>query len=539
MSIQEVKVPDIGGSEDVEVIELCVGPGDRIEVDDSILVLESDKATMEVPAPMAGTIKEMRVAVGDKVSEGALVLLLETETDAPPASPEAPAPASETEAEPPVAPKPAAADAVEHVVVAVPDIGSDSATVIELCVAVGDEVDVDDSLVVLESDKATMEVPSTAKGKVTKVLLNLEDKVGEGVAIVELASVAQSSASAVSETVQTAPPVTTAPSGAVIPQAASAKSAAPTEAASALDGEERRVHAGPAVRKLAREFGVELHQVTGSGPRSRILKEDVQNFVKQSLKSVGATSRGVGSGIPEVKLPDFSQFGEISRRPMSKIHKVTADNMHKAWLNVPHVTQFEEADITDLETFRKANKGLADVKGVKLTPMPFLLKACAYAIRALPQFNVSLDMDKQEVIEKSYVHIGLAVDTPSGLVVPVIRDVDKKGIWELAEETVALAQKAKDKKLMPAEMQGGCFTISSLGGLGGTAFTPIVNTPEVAILGVSKASMKPVWDGSQFAPRLMLPLSLSYDHRAINGADAARFTTLLAQLLGDIRHMLL
>jgi len=302
------------------------------------------------------------------------------------------------------------------------------------------------------------------------------------------------------------------------------------------------VHAGPAVRKLARELGVDLARVKGSGPKSRIIKDDVHGYVKAQLQQAqqGAVVPGAGtSGIPGVKLPDFSQFGEVEREGMSRMMSVTALNMHRSWLNVPHVTQFEDADISDMEDFRKSLKALGEKKGVKMTPLPFMLKACAAALAELPQFNVALDMDRKEVVHKKYIHIGIAVDTPHGLMVPVIRNVDQKGLWELAAESAELASKARDKKLKPAEMQGACFTITSLGGIGGTAFTPIVNTPEVAILGVSKAAMKPVWDGTAFQPRLMLPLSLSYDHRAVNGADAARFTSALARLMGDIRTLLL
>jgi pyruvate dehydrogenase E2 component (dihydrolipoamide acetyltransferase) len=300
------------------------------------------------------------------------------------------------------------------------------------------------------------------------------------------------------------------------------------------------VHAGPAVRKLARELGADLTRVKGSGPKGRIVKDDVHAYVKSQLQQAQQGSGvATGSGIPGVKLPDFSQFGEIEREGMSRMMAATATNMQRSWLNVPHVTQFDDADITEMEDFRKAQKAAGEKRGVKMTPLPFLLKACAAALAELPQFNVSLDMERKEVVRKKYIHIGIAVDTPHGLMVPVIRDVDQKGLWELAAESAELAQKARDKQLKPAEMQGACFTITSLGGIGGTAFTPIVNTPEVAILGVSKASMKPVWDGKEFLPRLMLPLSLSYDHRAVNGADAARFTNLLTQLLGDIRTLLL
>ncbi|RMF17426.1 MAG: dihydrolipoyllysine-residue acetyltransferase [Gammaproteobacteria bacterium] len=562
MSTIEVTVPDIGGSTDVEVIEVLVQPGDVIAEEDSIIVLESDKATMEVPSPQAGTVKEVKVKVGDTVNEGDLVLLLEAGETA--SSGDAPVVAEEDASgagSKPVAaaaPAPAAgsgeavAGGTRIETVTVPDIGgSTDVPVIELCVQPGDVVAEEDSLIVLESDKATMEVPSPVAGKIVKLLVNVDDKVNEGTPIAEIEVQGAGTSAAVAAPAEHATPAAApapqaaAPaSGAAVASAASAP-AAPTasdaDKEAVANASAKKVHAGPAVRKLAREFGVDLTQVKGSGPRGRILKEDVQAFVKagmQKLQSGTAPVTG-GVGLPTVKLPDFSQFGKIERRAMTKIHQVTADNMSRSWLTVPHVTQFDEADITELEAFRKAQKAAAEKRGTKLTPLPFLLKACAYALKTLPQFNVSLDMEKREVIQKHYVHIGVAVDTPHGLMVPVIRDVDQKSLWELAEETLELAAKAKDKKIKPNEMQGGCFTISSLGSIGGTAFTPIVNTPEVAILGVSKASMKPVWNGKDFEPRLMLPLSLSYDHRAINGADAARFTALLGQLLGDIRNLLL
>ncbi len=558
MSIIEVTVPDIGGASDVEVIEVLVSPGDTVAEEDSIIVLESDKATMEVPSPHAGVVREVKVKVGDRVNEGDLVLVLETDaTTAGDSSqaqaqeePEAGTPASVPPSVPAEdKPAPAAAGEARVEVVRVPDIGgSKDVPVIELCVQPGDVVAEEDSLIVLESDKATMEVPSPVAGKVVRLLVNVDDKVNEGTPIAEIEVSGGAAAEPASAPASQAPAESPAPTAApaAVPAAAPA-SAAPAAPASDADKEAianasaRKVHAGPAVRKLAREFGVDLTQVKGSGPKGRILKEDVQAFVKAGMQKLqsGSAPVGAGMGLPTVKLPDFSQFGPIDRRAMSKIHQVTADNMARSWLTVPHVTQFDEADITDLEDFRKAQKAAAERRGTKLTPLPFLLKACAYALKALPQFNVSLDMEKHEIIQKHYIHIGVAVDTPHGLMVPVIRDVDTKSIWELAEETLDLAAKAKDKKLKPAEMQGGCFTISSLGSVGGTAFTPIVNTPEVAILGVSRAQVKPVWNGKEFVPRLMLPLSLSYDHRAVNGADAARFTTLLGELLGDIRKLLL
>ena len=546
MSKIDIKVPDIGGSTDVEVIELCVAAGDTVAVDDVVIVLESDKATMEIPASDAGDVLEMKLAVGDKVSEGDVILLIEsadTTTDD----------RSEPVADAKGAVETAAPDAqsiedktvaksVETTqprvdIVSVPDTGgSDKVTVVEVSIKVGDEVAEEDTLIVLESDKATMEIPSPYAGTVKQLLIKEGDTVGTGDPIAEVSIKGGKVVTVSEESEPQNKPAVSQPAAAA-PKADLAK---PEKVNAAIEpGIDHKVHAGPAVRKLAREFGVELSQVSGSGPKGRILKEDIQSFVKTRLKQGPVSAGTVGHGIPSVTLPDFSQFGPIERSPLSRIHKLTAENMHKSWLNVPHVTQFDDADITDMEAFRKAQKAVAESKGTKLTPLPFILKACAYAMNQYPQFNVSIDMDSHELIQKRYVNIGVAVDTPDGLVVPVIRDVDKKSLWQLAEECIELAGKAKDKKLKPAEMQGGCFTISSLGSVGGTAFTPIVNTPEVAILGLSKASIKPVWDGGEFKPRLMLPLSLSYDHRAVNGADAARFTTLLGVLLGDLRQLLL
>ncbi|WP_431686726.1 dihydrolipoyllysine-residue acetyltransferase [Hahella sp. NBU794] len=544
MSNIEVKVPDIGGASDVEVIEVCVKPGDEVNAEDSLIVLESDKATMDIPSPQAGKIAELKIKVGDKVSEGDLILLMAGEgaaeaSEPAPAQEEKPAPAPAQEPEPAApAAAPAASGGVQTI--PVPDIGgAEGVTVIEISVKEGDTVKVDDPILVLESDKATMEVPSPVAGVIKKLLIKANDSVNEGDAMAEIEVEGAAPAAAPAEQAP-APSKASAEPAKAAPASAPVSAPAQQESAPATSG---KVHAGPAVRRLAREFGVDLALVKGTGPKGRILKQDLQTFVKNGMQQLKAGAAGgavsSGAGLPTVKLPDFSQFGQIDRLPMSKIHQVTADNMARNWLVVPHVTQFDDADITDLEDFRKAQKTAGEKKGVKLTPLPFLLKACAYALETYPQFNVSLDMDKKEVIQKHYINIGVAVDTPAGLVVPVIRDVNKKSLWELAQECAEMAAKAKDRKLKPNEMQGGCFTISSLGSLGGTAFTPIVNTPEVAILGVSKAQMKPVYENGGFVPRLMLPLSLSYDHRAINGADAARFTSLLGELLGDIRKLLL
>lgn len=540
MSRVEVKVPDMGGAADAEVIELLVKPGDEVAAEDSLIVVESDKATVEIPSPRAGRVAEFQIRVGDRISEGTPILWLEAgEPDA------ALQTKTQSEPEPPVKEKPVSPPATTtgteslggaggSETLEVPDIGgSDDVSVIELCVGPGDRVSVDDPLIVLESDKATMEVPSTREGVVRELLVKEGDKVRQGTPMLVLEVSADSDHRGDRESVleevpaRPTPPPTAAPTGTGEQAEAQAVSA--------------RVHAGPSVRRMARELGVDLDGVKGSGPSGRILKEDLQAHIRSSMQQLaGGVATDSGAGLPRVRLPDFSQFGEVERDAMSRVHQLTAENMQRSWLNVPHVTQFDEADITDLENFRKSQKASADKRGLKLTPLPFLIKACAYALQAYPQFNVSLDMDNREIIRKRYIHIGIAVDTPNGLVVPVIRDVPAKGIWELARECAELAEKARERKLAPAEMQGGCFSISSLGSVGGTAFTPIVNTPEVAILGVSRSQFKPVYDGQGgFAPRLMLPLSLSYDHRAVNGADAARFTRLLSELLGDLRRLLL
>ncbi|MGC8120813.1 dihydrolipoyllysine-residue acetyltransferase [Marinobacter sp. VGCF2001] len=549
MSEQEIKVPDLGGADEVEIIEIIVSEGDSVEEEDPILTVESDKASVELPAPAAGKITKITVKVGDKVKEGDVIGMLSASGDAggsddaredtPEEAPEQTSDAKSEEAAP--APKQKKSGGSRTEVVKVPSLdGFDDVPVIEINVAEGDTVDAEDALVTVESDKATMEVPSPYAGKIGKILVKEGDKLSEGSDLLEMTiedegddeeedSAAGESPQADNQEHEPAPKESKQES-APQPQGSTYEPPSPGT----------KVHAGPAVRKLARELGADLTRVKGSGPKGRIIKDDVHAYVKSQLQQA-QQGGGVatGAGIPGVKLPDFSQFGEIEREGMSRMMAATATNMQRSWLNVPHVTQFDDADITEMEAFRKSQKAAGEKRGVKMTPLPFLLKACAAALAELPQFNVSLDMERKEVVRKKYIHIGIAVDTPNGLMVPVIRDVDQKGLWELAAESAELAQKARDKQLKPAEMQGACFTITSLGGIGGTAFTPIVNTPEVAILGVSRAAMKPVWDGKEFQPRLMLPLSLSYDHRAVNGADAARFTNLLTQLLGDIRTLLL
>ena len=526
MAIQTIKVPDIGGAEGVEVIEISVKVGDVIAENDSIVVLETDKASMEIPASVGGKVVAITVKVGDKVSEGSVLIDVEAEGSAQVAA--APAPAAPAAA--PVAAPAAAPAASAEVTIAVPDIGgAEGVEVIEISVKVGDEVAAGDSLIVLETDKASMEIPAEAAGKIVSIALKVGDKVSQGAVIGVLATSGGVSAPAVAPA---------APAPAKVEAAPVAAPAAPKAAAVEDVVQTGDVYAGPAVRKLARQLGVDLGKLSGSGPRSRLLKDDVRNYVKPIVVAA-QSGAAVGGGIPRVPAVDFAKFGEIETVKMSKIKKITADNMTRNWLNVPHVTQWDDADITDLEAFRNSMKAEAEKRGSKLTPLPFILKACAAALVAEPTFNVSLHHDGESIVQKKYVHIGIAVDTPNGLMVPVIRNVDKKGLWELTDEINAMAKKARDGKLMPADMQGGCFTISSLGASGGNGFTPIVNAPEVAILGVSRAQMKPVWNGKEFIPRNMLPLSLSYDHRAINGADAGRFFTYLTAVIADVRKLLL
>lgn len=574
MSIESIKVPDLGGADSVEVIEICVAVGDEIDIDDAVVVLESDKATMEVPSPMAGIVTAINVSDGDALSEGDALIDLEVRSGNVESDDTSPAESGETRQAQPAAveterpletakasvdPDPAAASdsattpdpaATSVAPVAVPDLGGPGqVAVIEVCVAPGEEVAEGDSLVVLESDKASMEVPSPRAGRVVSVTVREGDQVSTGQQILQLESVAAStdtvarsvpdaSKSGVGRSTSAATEPRESPKSSAIPtpaftppQPAKAAESAPAQNAPG------RIYAGPAVRKLAREMGVALDAISGTGPRGRITKDDLKAHVKSRLAEKIPVS--TGSGIPSVPTVDFAKFGEVRIEPMSKIHKITAESMHRSWLNVPHVTQFDEVDITELEDFRQSLKSEAQKRDIKLTPIPFLLKACATTLKAHPKFNASLHADGESIVYKQYVHIGMAVDTPLGLVVPVLRDADKKSVWELAAEVAELAQKAKDRKLSPAEMQGGCFTISSLGNIGGQGFTPIVNTPEVSILGVSRMAVKPVWDGSQFVPRKLLPLSLSYDHRVINGADAGRFFTFLNTLLSDIRRLVL
>ena len=566
MTHQTIVVPDIGGAEGAEVVELLVAVGDAIELEQSLIVLESDKASMEIPASHAGVVVELKMAVGDQLSEGDAILILDTSvvdsdgaetshqeassTDQSATSTDAELASSQSADEGNVVvatadPEGSASQAVSEQIVEVPDIGTDGdVEVVELCVSVGDMIGEGDSVVVLESDKASMEVPSPAEGEVLELLIAEGASVTQGAALIKL-SVKGGSLPAEAATSDAAPVVdsrdtatkTSPPRAAANPApevSAPAVSAQPSSSASADASD---LYVGPAVRKLAREFGVDLKAVKGSGPKGRIVKEDLHAYVSQRLADPSTRAVSVGSGIPEVAEIDFSKFGPVRHEERSRIDKVTATNMSKSWLNVPHVTQFDDADITDLEVFRSSLKAEAEQRGSKISPVPFIIKAVAIALNANPKLKSSLAEQGDVLVYKDYCHIGMAVDTPNGLVVPVIRDADKKSIWALSDEIRELAAKAKDKKLKPDEMQGAVFTVSSLGNIGGRGFTPIVNTPEVGILGVSKASTQPVWDGSSFQPRTMLPVSLSYDHRVVNGGDAGRFLTYLVALLADIRQL--
>ena len=556
-SVEAILLPDIGDFSEVEIIEILVAPGDRIEPDQSLLTLESDKATMEIPAPKGGLVREILVKIGDKVGKGAKILTLEsadeTLADAGIAAQTAaapPSPAATATAPSPMVPRTALASATVSVVV--PDIGDFAEVpVIEILIAPGDRVEVDQSLLTLESDKATMEIPSPNAGVVEQLAVKIGDKVGQGDLILTLRADAgavggQGSNPELTVPTQAGPEETAEPAGTVAQRAPG--EAEPRQAPVLARPEDiaaiatsRKAHASPTVRRFARELGVDLGMVRGSGPKGRILREDVQGFVKRVLAQ-GAAAPAAGTlpfSLPAAPEVDFARFGPIKVTELARIKKLSGRHLHRCWLSIPHITQFDEADITDLESFRKTQKDAAEADGIKLTFLPFLLKAVATALNRMPTFKASLSPDGERLILKDYTHIGVAVDTPNGLLVPVVRDVDKKGIYDLARDLTALSRKARDGKLLPGDMQGGCFSVSSLGGIGGTKFTPIVNAPEVAILGVSRSETKPIWNGREFAPRLMLPLSLSYDHRVIDGAEGARFTTLLGGLLGDIRRLVL
>lgn len=537
----EIAVPDIGEDGEVDVIEVLVAVGDVIEAEDGLITLETDKATMDVPSPHAGTVKEVFINTGDKVKQGSIVIKLETSSSAPAeadSTSEAPA---ETQAP---AEKSAPATSSEVIDIAVPDIGEDGEVdVIDVLVAVGDVIEAEDGLITLETDKATMDVPSSHAGTVKEVLISTGDKVKQGSIVIKL----ETSSDAPAEEAPAAP-APAAKTATVATPAPSAKKAAPVPHHPQMGlTNASAIYTSPSIRRIAREFGVDLTLVKGSGRKGRILKEDVQSYVKYELsrpKANAGSSVASGEGglqVVSAKQIDFSKFGEIETKALTRIQKISGPFLHRNWVTIPHVTQFDEADITNVEAFRKEQNVICEKQklGFKITPLVFILKAAADALRAFPVFNSSLSADGESLILKKYIHIGVAVDTPNGLVVPVVRDVDQKGIHQLSRELLEISMKARDGKLKATDMQGGCFTISSLGGIGGTAFTPIVNAPEVAILGVSKSEMKPKWNGKDFEPKLMLPLSMSYDHRVIDGALAARFTVHLASVMSDIRKLIL
>ncbi len=538
MSTLEVKVPDIGDFTDVPVIEVFVKPGDTVKAEDSLVTLESDKATMDVPAPAAGVVKELKVKLGDKVSEGSVILTMESGAAAAPAK-TAPAPAAApppaAKAAPSAAAGPAALTAVK-----VPDIGDfKDVPIIEVFVKVGDVVKAEDSLVSLESEKATMDVPAPSAGVVKELKVKLGDKVSEGsvILMLEAAGATSTAAPTAAPAPAGAAPATAAPAKAA-PSAPAAAAAAPIDPASF-----KSAHASPSVRAFARELGVDLSRVKGTGPKGRILEVDVQQFIKGVMSGAAAAPAAAAGGggealglLPWPKV-DFSKFGAVESKPLSRIKKISGANLHRNWVLIPHVTNHDDADITDLEAFRVQLNKENEKSGVKITMLAFLIKASVSALKKFPEFNASLDGDN--LILKKYYNVGFAADTPNGLVVPVIKNADQKGLIAIAKEMTELSAKAREGKLGPADMQGGNFSISSLGGIGGTYFTPIINAPEVSILGVCRSSMRPVWDGKQFVPRLILPLSLSWDHRVIDGAAAARFNSYLIALLADLRRVML
>ncbi|MCE4554518.1 dihydrolipoyllysine-residue acetyltransferase [Roseateles cellulosilyticus] len=550
MALVEVKVPDIGDFDEVGVIEVLVKVGDTIKVEQSLITVESDKASMEIPSSTAGVVKEIKVAVGDKVSEGSVVVLVEAEgaaaaAPAPTAASPAPAAAAPAPAPAPAAAAPAPATG-GSVTVEVPDIGDfDEVAVIELLVKAGDTVKVEQSLITVESDKASMEIPSSTAGVVEELLVKIGDKVSKGTPLARVKS-------AGGVAVPAAAPAQAAPAAAPVAAPAESKTvptaALPPHQPTAPTG--KLPHASPSIRKLARELGVPLEEVKGSGAKGRIVEGDVQGFVKavmggkvqtvaQKAAAPAAAAGAGGAGLNVLAWPkvDFEKFGPVERKELSRIKKISGANLHRNWVVIPHVTNHDDADITELEAFRVQLNKENEKAGIKVTMLAFMIKAAVAALKKFPEFNSSLDGDT--LVLKNYFHIGFAADTPNGLVVPVIKDADKKGIFQISQEMSELAKKARDGKLGPADMTGGCFSISSLGGIGGKYFTPIINAPEVAIMGVCKSSMEPVWDGKQFVPRLMLPLSLSWDHRVIDGAAAARFNVYFASLLADFRRIAL
>ena len=561
MALVEVKVPDIGDFKEVEIIELLVKAGDTVAAEQSLITVESDKASMEIPSSHAGVVKELKVKIGDKVAEGSLVLMLEVAGSvAVPASaaPAAPAAAPAVATPPAAAPVSAAATpsvavSAGPVEVLVPDIGDfDEVTVIEVMVKVGDVLKVEQSLITVESDKASMEIPSSHAGVVKEVRVKVGDKVSKGTLVVVVeATRVETTGAGVATPAAASPAAPPSPAVAAVPAPAAAERVAPTAALAAHEpgvGKGTLPHASPSIRKLARELGVPLMEVKGSGPKARITQDDVQAFVKsvmagtaqtqaQSAKAPALASGGAFPGLLAWPSVDFTKFGPVERKDLSRIKKISGANLHRNWVLIPHVTNHDDADITDLEAFRVQTNKENEKSGVKVTMLAFLIKACVAALKKFPEFNASLD--GEQIVLKQYFHIGFAADTPNGLMVPVIRDADKKGIFQISTEMGELAKKARDGKLSPAEMSGGCFSISSLGGVGGRYFTPIINAPEVSILGVCKSSTEAVWDGKTFQPRLMLPLSLSWDHRVIDGASAARFNAYLGAILGDFRRVLL
>ena len=558
-NIVQIKVPDIGDFKEVEVIEVLVAVGDTIKAEQSLITVESDKASIEIPASQGGVVKSISVKVGDKVAEGAVVLEVEAaEADAGAAKEEAPK--AESKAAAKEAPKQAAAAAPKAeasapaaasgpVEIEVPDIGDfKEVEVIEVMVAVGDTIKAEQSLITVESDKASMEIPASQGGVVKEVKVKVGDKVAKGSVVVVVEGGAQAAAAPAAKSEASAPAAKSEAKAEAKSEAAasSAPAARPAPAAALEDANLKPgqlPHASPSVRKFARELGVNLSKVKGTGPKERITADDVRGFVKQALSAAPAAAAAGGSAdgaalglLPWPKV-DFTKFGPIEAKPLSRIKKISGANLHRNWVMIPHVTNNDEADITDLEALRVTLNKENEKSGIKVTMLAFLIKAVVAALKKFPEFNASLDGDN--LVLKQYYHIGFAADTPNGLVVPVIRDADKKGILQIAQEMTDLSKKAREGKISPAEMQGGCFSISSLGGIGGTSFTPIINAPEVAILGVSRSSHKPVWDGKQFVPRLIVPLSLSYDHRVIDGAAAARFNAYLGALLADFRRIAL
>ncbi|OOY55159.1 dihydrolipoyllysine-residue acetyltransferase [Solemya velum gill symbiont] len=538
----EILVPDIGDFADVEIIEVLVSPGDTVDAEDSLITVESDKASMEIPTPSAGEIVSVAVSVGDRVSEGSLLVTLEESGDTSASVEEEIVEARESDEAFAVADAvenaPAVTESPQAVELNVPDIGDfNDVEVIEVLVSTGDTVEKEQSLITLESDKASMEIPSTHAGTIESVAVSVGDRVSEGDVFAMMTATGAAAAPAASK-----------PASVPAPQAAASEPLAPGDTQMKPSPVEPapperitggKAHASPAIRQFARELGVDVSKVVGTGLKGRITKEDVQNHIKRVIAEHDSDKAKGGFGLPEAPDIDFSKWGEIEEVELGRIKKLSGAHLHRAWLTIPHVTQFDDADITELEAFRKESKARAEQAGIKLTFMPFLLKACATALKTMPEFNASLTPDGERLILKKYVNIGIAVDTPNGLVVPVVKNVNKKGIFEIGAELMEISANAREGKLKPSDMQGGCFSISSLGGIGGTQFAPIVNSPEVAILGVSKAEMKPVWDGSEFQPRLIMPFSLSYDHRVIDGAQGVRFTTYLGDLLDDIRHLLL